>query len=139
MYLTEEEIAIYEQEVLLKEDKDILMEMSNLRKSDTGLDENIWLYDDGCYRNVKHNVPRIKFQNDNSDRINKSNLIPISISDTPQILKKNVSLNIDSKELNRLKEFIILNKEALLKHWNNEISFLQFGQLMKRVDNKKSS
>ena len=134
MFLTDDEIATYEKEVLLKESKDILMEMSNLRKRDTGLDVNIWLDDEGCYRDVKHNVPRIKFQNNNSDRISKSDLIPISISDNPQILKRKVTLSIDSKQLNKIKEFIVNNKEALLRHWNGAITFLEFGKIMSKVE-----
>lgn len=133
MYLTEEEIAIYEKEVLLKEDKEILFEMTNLRKKHTGLPMNIWLDDIGAYRNIKHNVPRIKFQNDKSDKV-LDNTIPISIDkENPQILTKTVQLKLPQKDFKKLYDFIKDNYDLLIKFWNQEIDIFEFMSDMKKA------
>lgn len=126
MYLTEDEITIYEQEVLLKEDKEILFEMTNLRKKYTGLPMNIWIDDVGAYRNVKHNVPRIKFQNDYSDKV-LDNTVPISIDkDEPQVLVKHLTTTISEKDFKKLKWFIQHNYDILMDFWNQKIDNKDF-------------
>lgn len=126
MYLTEDEIEIYENEVLLKEDKEILFEMTNVRKKRTGLPMNIWIDDMGSFRNVKHNIPRIKFQNNTSDNV-MGNEIPISIDkENPQILTKKMSINLSSSDINKLKLFIMNNYEGLIKVWKQEIDSIDF-------------
>ena len=133
MYLTEEEIEIYENEVLLKEDKDILFEMTNLRKKYTGLPANIWIDDMADARNTKHNVPRIKFQNNTSDKVT-DDLIPLSIDkENPQILTKHLSVKLSKEELNLIKKFVIINYDLLIRHWLQEIDSFEFKDMMEKV------
>lgn len=94
-------------------DEDYFLEMANAVKSDTGLPYDIWLDSKGKERNVPHNYPRIKVD------VN-GNLIPVIISDNP-IIPKSVGIETFRK-FNEIKEFIIKNKEILLKHWNKELS-----------------
>ena len=65
---------------------DILMEMANLSKLSTGLEVIIWLQINNPQSTGKHNLPRLKFQNNTSDKGQLEEGIPMSISDTPEIL-----------------------------------------------------
>lgn len=84
-----------------------LNEMSNLLKSDTGLSVIVWFCGE---TEVEHNLPRIKFQNNYSNKIHKSELVPMSISDNPEILI-NIKLNIKQKDVDKIKEWVKLNKK----------------------------
>ena len=44
------------------------------------------------------------------------------------------STGIIAQTFNKIKEFIVNNKEALLRHWNGEITFLEFGKIMSKVE-----
>lgn len=81
---------------------------------------NIWVSVD---IKTKHNTPRIKFQNNKSDRLTDINdLIPMSISDKPQILGSNLpKINLSSTDINKIKMFVKKNKDLLLQFWNQEI------------------
>lgn len=95
-----------------------LNEMSNLMKSDTGLPVIVWFCGE---TEVEHNLPRIKFQNNYSNKIQKSELVPMSISNEPEILI-NIKLNIKQKDIDKIKEWVKLNKNTLLDYWNYKIS-----------------
>jgi len=136
MYLTEEEIAIYEREVLLKEDKEILFEMTNIRKKYTGLPCNIWIDDMSDARNVKHNVPRIKFQNDTGDDVN-DNLVPLSIDkENPQILSKRLKVKLSKNDFELVQQFVKNNFDVLLRHWHHEIDSFEFKDQMIPMNKK---
>ena len=110
-----------------------LDEMSNLTKRRTGLPMNISVQiETDEQKKYKHNLPRLKFQNNKSDRVTGiSDLIPISISDNPKVL-------IDKKYENELykaaREWIILNKDVLLQFWNQEIDIAELLLLLKQVN-----
>lgn len=96
-----------------------LNEMSNLLKNDTGLPVIVWFCGE---TEVEHNLPRIKFQNSYSNKIQPKELVPMSIEDNPKILLKNVKLNITQRDLEKIRTWIIEHKETLLKYWKYEIS-----------------
>ena len=80
-------------------------EMANISRQKTGLDCIIWI----MYKtNKEKHVPRIKIKINND-------FVPISISDEPEL---KVQIKIDSKLLNKIKKFILINKDILLKYWN---------------------
>ena len=108
-----------------------LIEMSNLRKVDTRLPVNLWI--DEANRS-NHSVPRIKFQNNTSDRFTKSSdLIPISVEEEPKVLLKNFSLKISKEEFNAVVSFISLNKEAILRYMNDpSYSVVDYYKALKR-------
>ena len=97
-------------------DEDLMFEMANAVKEDTGLPYDIWLDSEGKNRKVSHNSPRIKVSVDGK-------LIPVLISDNPDlpedVLKKGTKR---FRRFNEIRKFIIDNKEILLKHWNKELS-----------------
>ena len=65
--------------------------------------------------------PRIKFQNQKSDRPQNDKWIPMTIEDNPRIIGNN-KLNLSNKELNRIKAWVIQNKNTLLDFWYMRIS-----------------
>lgn len=105
-----------------------LLEMANLSKSDTSLPMVVWIQ---VKQPMHNNIPRMKFANNYSNNMLAKDLVPVSISDDPQILSKGTKLNISSSDFEKLRQWIIRNKESLMKVWNGEISTMQFGREMK--------
>jgi hypothetical protein len=107
-------------------------EMATLRKNDSGLPANLYLDDTGSWSNSGH-WKRIKFQPDTGDRPVTRNMVPMSISDSPRVLVKNVKLALDAKQLDRIKAFVRANKDLLLQLADAKISILEFGRRMVKV------
>jgi len=125
-YLTEKEN--------LRENKRHLGEMSNLSKKTSELPVNLWLDDDGTWMTTKHKDMRLKFQGDKGNYINRYNMLPMSISDEPEVLVKNPkNLELSEKEINLIKKWVILNLDLLIKLSNQEIVFADFIKKMKKV------
>ena len=93
--------------------KDMLFEMSNIRKSESGLPVNIW----ASYKNASHG-PRIKVQTNYGTKMT-DDFFSITISDEPKVIGK--TGEIKSSDIILVKKFIMLNKELLLKFWKDEI------------------
>lgn len=115
------------QKVLEKEyieiNKEPIYEFADLVPEDTNLCCVLWI--DGP-RKMKHGK-RIKFQNNTSNKLNGDELIPMTISEDPQIPKSIVSkLKINGQQIKRIKQWIILNKEILLAYANGNITTKQF-------------
>jgi hypothetical protein len=109
-----------------KEEKlEHMQEMSTLRKSRSGLPVNLYLDDTGSWQNSKH-WKRIKFQANKRDRPETRNMVPMSISDNPEILIPNKKTELSEKELNQIKQFVVDNKEALIQLSNFQIDFAEF-------------
>lgn len=95
-----------------------LEEMSNLIKRKTGLPVNIWVDDIGVERNVEHNEPRIKVQNNTADR-RQEDTFELTISKNPYVISGICKLN--SKNLNKVKDYVIKYYEPLMDYWNQKI------------------
>ena len=100
-------------------------EMAVLRKSRSGLPVNLFLDDEGRLINAGH-WKRIKFQSDKGDRAVSTNMIPMSISDNPQILVKNAKISLNSKEIEEIKKFVRNNKKLLLQLGDQTIDIGEF-------------
>lgn len=112
-------------------DNQSLFEMANLSVDETNLPIVVWI---SIKPDENHKIPRIKFSNTESTKMSTDNLVPISISDNPVILTKNTILNIPNKKLNKVKQWIILNKDSLMKAWNGDITPTQFvTKYMKKI------
>ena len=114
---------------------EMLLEMANISQSTTGLDVIIWVQTNNTQSTGKHNLPRIKFQNNTATKIQINELIPISISDDPKILLKNNDLNkikISQAQINRIKKWIIKNKEILIDYWEEKITTDELFQKLKK-------
>lgn len=107
---------------------DCLFEMANLSQSDTKLPMIVWIQ---VKQPMKHNSPRMKFTNNTTKSLLPNDLVPISISNNPKILSKNTKLKISQSDFEELRQWIIRNKENLLKLWNNEIDVGDFLDSMK--------
>ena len=89
--------------------KQTCFEMANLRKHESGLPYDIWLYSAGYKRNTHHSV-MIKVSIDNE-------LIPVIIASQRDIRPQ--------KHFKRENEIILWasnNYDTLFRHWNGELS-----------------
>jgi hypothetical protein len=114
---------------------EMLLEMANISQSTTGLDVIIWVQTNNTQSTGKHNLPRIKFQNNTATKIQINELIPISISDDPKILLKNNDLNkikISQTQINGIKQWIMKNKEILIDYWEEKIMTDELFQKLKK-------
>ena len=114
---------------------EMLLEMANISQHATGLDVIIWVQTNNTQSTGKHNLPRIKFQNNTATRVQIHELIPISISDDPKILLNNNDLNkikISQAQINGIKQWIVKNKEILIDYWQEQITTDELFQKLKK-------
>ncbi len=99
--------------------KERIADMSNIRQIRTGLDVIIWVETNGVERETKHNLEKIKFED-----VNTKKLIPISISKQPELLGgyNEDNININAKQLQAIKKWIIENYDALMDLWEGVIT-----------------
>jgi hypothetical protein len=97
-----------------------LFEMSNIRKSESGLPVNIYVSSGGSV-NHQHG-PQIKAMIDNGDKFNPHNTISI-------LLKKDITKDdvvgyelVSPDVVSAIRDYINLNYNILLAYWNDEIS-----------------
>ena len=112
--------------------EDALWGMSNIRKGRTGLPCNVYIqFQLDNKKKYQHNKPRIKFQNNKSDRFTSlSDSIPVSIDNDPQVL---IYAKYNETIFKQVKKWIILNKELLLEYWNQNIDDYEFVEKMKSL------
>jgi hypothetical protein len=106
-------------------------EMATLRKSRSGLPVNLYLDDSGSWKKSGH-FKKIKFQADTNDKPLTHNMVPMSISDDPQVLI-NTKMQLTSQELFQVKNFVKENKDLLLKLSDAEIDIGDFLLQMKKT------
>lgn len=104
-----------------------LNEMSNYSGKELNLPVNIWI--DGP-RNLKHGR-RIKIQNNYSNNFQENDLITMTISDNPEIGKTFKKIRISNKDLKRIKEWVILNKDVLLEYTEGNMSTRELDSRLK--------
>ncbi len=95
----------------------LLLEMSNISSSKTGVPFIVWVQTCLPGNHGKHYTPRVKFE------INGI-LYPMSIEAEPRFLGKvkREKLPISSKEYNAMTTWIVENQESLLQLWNGQIT-----------------
>ena len=123
-YLTEEEN--------LRENERLSEMGATLRKARSGLPVNMFLDDCSLYKLSGH-WKRVKFQPNKGNLADTRSMIPMSISDNPEILVKNPKLRITNKELDQIKAFVRMNKQLLLDMADQKIDFGDFLDKMKTV------
>lgn len=114
---------------------EMLLGMATISQNTTGLDVIICVQTNNTQSTGKHNLPRIKFQNNTAAKIQINELIPISISDNPKILLKNNDLDkikISQTQINGIKQWIIKNKEILIDYWEEKITTDELFQKLKK-------
>jgi hypothetical protein len=103
-----------------------LDEMAGFRKEDSGLPVNLWLDDSSRYKRSGH-WKRIKFQNDHGNKLISDNLLTMTISPDPKIPEEDLrQLKLNSRDINRLKQFVRDNLDLLSKLADQDITFSTF-------------
>lgn len=110
-------------------DEEQLWEMANLHPRDTGLPVIVWA---DSNRQMKHGL-RIKFQNSYSDKTDSSSLVPMTISEDPQVPVQ-VKLRISNADLQKIRQWIILNKDLLVAYAKEEITTKEFVNSLKTLE-----
>lgn len=123
MYMTEEKNLL---------ENTIIEEMATLRKSASGLPANLYLDDAASWSKSGH-WNRIKFQPNTGDHPMTREMIPMSISDDPQILSSNPRIALNAKQLEQIKAFVRANKGLLLQLSDAKIDIFEFGRKMIQV------
>ena len=103
------------------EDKFAIQEMANFKGEEFNLPVNIWI--DGP-REMKHGK-RIKIQNNYSTNFMLGDLISITISDNPQLAKTFNKIKIKNKDIEKVKKWIIQNKQVLEMYADGKLSTKQ--------------
>ena len=106
------------------------IEMINMSKEDSGLPVIVWILGE---ISVCHNLPRIKFQNNYANKVQIQNLISLTISDNPQVLDKNIKIEISSNDFEKIRKWVIMNRNLLMKYWKHEIFVDEFLKSIKQV------
>lgn len=106
----------------------LLLEFANISKNDYKTPVGLWVDEAGNKRQNEHGgSPRIKIVNNYDEDFN--NLIDVTISDNPEPKPKN-KLKISNSDFNKMRQFIIKNKDILLKRYNNEITTAEMFRLL---------
>ena len=109
----------------LQEEVNSLWEMATFRKDRSGLPVNIWLDDAAHYKKAGHGY-RIKFQKDKGDQPNTKDMIPMTIGDEPTIVGYKGKVPLPATDLNKIKDFIIKNKDLLISLSDAKIDIITF-------------
>lgn len=109
-----------------------LFEFAAYHPKDSGLAYSIWFDEFGKNKKYNPHQPRVKVSMDNGD------LIPISVEEYPQILLKGVRLRKAEKafhgnEQRKVFEFISINRNVILQHWNHEVDTVDLFNALKSV------
>jgi hypothetical protein len=117
-FLLEREYQVY--------DNIAINEMANISKTSTRLPCKIYISD---RLGVNHG-PRIKVNADYSDKWS-GNSFTITISDTPTVIGN--TYKVKESDIEEIKDWILLNKDILLKYWKEEIDTVQFIERMRHL------
>jgi len=111
--------------------EDELFEMSNIRKTTSGLPVNIYVSSGGSV-NSRHG-PRIKVMTNSGDKFNPNETVSV-------MLKKNITeddvIGYDSLPPNvliALRKYINVNFNTLMKYWNDEIDTAQMIHMLRKI------
>ena len=106
----------------------LLLEFANISKTDYNTPVGLWIDEVGVTRQNEHgNSPRLKIVNNYDE--NFKDLIDVTISDNPQPKPKN-KLKISNSDFEKMKAFIIKNKDIFLDRWYNKITTPQMIRLL---------
>ena len=103
----------------LCERKEMLNEMSTLRKEDTNLPVDVWV-DEGA--TFQGHAPRLKFRASQEQRTTRE-FSSMLLTNPPKIENMPQNSPLRKKDIEKLESFVINNLELLLKLANGEIDF----------------
>lgn len=110
--------------------KSRMWEMANLKPEETGLPVIVYVSDKG---NSQHG-PRIKVQNDYSSKVT-NDWFSITIETNAKVpnSQSHIKIKVKDKDLVKVKQWISLNKDLLLKYWNGAITTTTFIKEFKKL------
>jgi hypothetical protein len=107
-------------------DEDWTFAMVNLRGRSTGLPMNVWVGPRGGARHAS----RIKVQMDHREQFDMENLAVVSVeTDAPMVVEGELTRN----DLDLVRRWIDLNREAILAHWREETDGVELGQALRAL------
>lgn len=109
-----------------------MFEMANLWPEDTGLPVVIWVEEGSDVSKDQHG-PRMKVMI-HPGEMNYQETVTVTLDEPPHLIG-----SLEKEYFNKVKEFIKLNREALMAHWNHEISTVELGRRIKKLEDKKRS
>lgn len=104
-----------------------MFEMANMWPEDTGLPVVIWVEERSDVARDRHG-PRIKVMT-HSGKMNYGETVPVSLEAPPRVIG-----DLKSSIKKKVIEFINLNRDSLMAHWNHEISTIELGRRLKKVE-----
>lgn len=106
--------------------------MVNLRGRSTGLPMNIWI---GPRGHARH-AARIKVQMDHRQGFHIDRLAVVSVEDNPpQVIEGSLS----ATDLDRVRQYIALNKRAILDHWRERTDGAELTRSLKALRRQGST
>jgi len=109
-----------------------LFEFGNLYQHHSGLSVNLWIDESGTTRDLSHNSYRIKFQNNTNPKLQSHEMIPMSISDNPEVLLKGKDLSkVNMRIAKEVSEFVKKYKDELQLMVDQKMYFDDFKLMLK--------
>jgi len=108
-----------------------LVEMTKLRRHETGLSVDIWVDEDRILTKFEHGK-LIIFQG-NSKNPKSHKLIPLTISKHPKVPVSDVQYDLSPEDFNKIKLFINKNLEYLKKLGDVNFGITDFAKVMRKV------
>jgi hypothetical protein len=105
-----------------EDENNFLFEMANFNPQHTGLKEVIWV----LVKNANHG-PRIKIF---KDKQAKGESFSVTIENEPRVIG---DCFVNSKELENIKKFILLNKKLLIKYWEYQLDTVDLALNIQKV------
>jgi len=107
----------------------LLMEMSMLRKNESGLPMDVWLDEGATYQS---HAPRLKFKA-SKEQHNSREYSSIILSPEPELVNLPTRTDLSGKELELLRSFVLLNLDSLIELANGKITHDEFLAVMNRL------
>lgn len=115
--ISQEEFIKYIKKNISINESSQLNEMSLLRKTETNLPMDIWV-DEGA--TFLGHAPRLKFRASNEQKTTRE-FSSMTLTDPPMVINLPDNTNLKSKEIDKLKLFVLANLDNLIKLANGEI------------------
>ena len=103
-------------------DSDELFEMANLYPATTGLPMTVWVSPRG---NARHDV-RVKVNLTHGNQMNTAATAVVGLRPSPHLIAGRLSAG----DQRAVFEWVALNTDALVEHWEGRIDTIQLGQLL---------
>ena len=103
----------------ITESTSMLNEMSMLMPEETNLPMEIWVDEVGSH---KRHAPRLKFRASNEQKTSRE-FSTMTLTNPPKIENMPERTSLRTKDINKLKQFVVDNLELLLSLYNGQIDF----------------